>query len=80
MAVPAHDTRDFEFAQQFKLLIVAVVDPGTASGQWPVASGQCATQAVGTPRLPPPAPHPPPPLSTPRRVYRRRRGNQLRAR
>ncbi|MBN2022667.1 MAG: leucine--tRNA ligase [Pirellulales bacterium] len=28
MAVPAHDTRDFEFAQQFKLPIVAVVDPG----------------------------------------------------
>ena len=27
MAVPAHDTRDFEFAQQFKLPIVAVVDP-----------------------------------------------------
>ncbi len=28
MAVPAHDTRDFEFAQQMKLPIVAVVDPG----------------------------------------------------
>jgi leucyl-tRNA synthetase len=28
MAVPAHDTRDFEFAQQFCLPIVAVVDPG----------------------------------------------------
>ena len=32
MAVPAHDTRDFEFAQQFKLPIVAVVDPGDNSG------------------------------------------------
>src|SRR4051794_37966786 len=28
MAVPAHDDRDFEFAEQFGLPIVAVVDPG----------------------------------------------------
>ena len=28
MAVPAHDTRDFEFAQQFNIPIIAVVDPG----------------------------------------------------
>ncbi len=28
MAVPAHDTRDFEFAVAFKLPIVPVVDPG----------------------------------------------------
>ncbi len=28
MAVPAHDERDFEFAQQFNLPIIAVVDPG----------------------------------------------------
>jgi leucyl-tRNA synthetase len=27
MAVPAHDTRDFEFAQQFQLPIITVVDP-----------------------------------------------------
>ncbi|MCO6455160.1 MAG: leucine--tRNA ligase [Pirellulaceae bacterium] len=32
MAVPAHDTRDFEFARQFDLSIVAVVDPGPAAG------------------------------------------------
>jgi leucyl-tRNA synthetase len=30
MAVPAHDERDFEFAQQFNLDVVAVVDPGNA--------------------------------------------------
>ncbi len=30
MAVPAHDTRDFEFAQKFGLPIVPVVDPGYA--------------------------------------------------
>ncbi len=32
MAVPAHDTRDFEFAKQYSLPILAVVDPGEAAG------------------------------------------------
>ena len=30
MAVPAHDTRDYEFAEQFGLKIIVVVDPGNA--------------------------------------------------
>jgi leucyl-tRNA synthetase len=32
MAVPAHDTRDFEFADKFQIPIVAVVDPGEDQG------------------------------------------------
>jgi leucyl-tRNA synthetase len=32
MAVPAHDTRDYEFAEKFSIPIVAVVDPGDAVG------------------------------------------------
>ncbi|MCH8045840.1 MAG: leucine--tRNA ligase, partial [Planctomycetes bacterium] len=31
MAVPGHDTRDFEFAEQFEIPILAVVDPGKDS-------------------------------------------------
>jgi leucyl-tRNA synthetase len=31
MAVPAHDTRDFEFAKKFELPIVPVVDPGSSA-------------------------------------------------
>jgi leucyl-tRNA synthetase len=31
MAVPAHDTRDFEFAKEFNLPIIPVVDPGDSA-------------------------------------------------
>jgi leucyl-tRNA synthetase len=34
MAVPAHDERDFEFAQQFSLPIKPVVDPGKALAEF----------------------------------------------
>jgi leucyl-tRNA synthetase len=30
MAVPAHDTRDFEFAKEFKIKITCILDPSTA--------------------------------------------------
>ncbi len=43
MAVPAHDERDFEFAQTFGLPIVPVVDPGDDTSQGPreqVLAGQ----------------------------------------
>ncbi|MBN1394510.1 MAG: leucine--tRNA ligase [Pirellulales bacterium] len=39
MAVPAHDTRDWEFAKRFNLPIIPVVDPGD-SGQRSVAGDQ----------------------------------------
>lgn len=34
MAVPAHDTRDFEFAQKFNLPIVQVVQPPDSKSDW----------------------------------------------
>jgi leucyl-tRNA synthetase len=33
MAVPAHDTRDFEFAKTFNLSIVCILDPKEANGE-----------------------------------------------
>jgi leucyl-tRNA synthetase len=47
MAVPAHDERDFEFAQQFGLPIIAVVDPGDSDvvdRQAVLAGKQCSTE------------------------------------
>lgn len=46
MAVPAHDDRDFEFAQKFDIPVIAVVDPGEQADidRDAVLSGQaCAT-------------------------------------
>lgn len=50
MAVPGHDTRDFEFAQQFGLSVVAVVDPGqdTSEGtREDVLAGRAAFTGLG---------------------------------
>ena len=50
MAVPAHDERDYEFATQFGLPIIAVVDPGTASDvdRAAVLAGKACFPELGT--------------------------------
>jgi leucyl-tRNA synthetase len=48
MAVPAHDTRDFEFARQFNLPIVPVVDPGAeAANRNEVLAGEAVFAGEG---------------------------------
>lgn len=49
MAVPAHDERDFEFATQYKLPIVAVVDPGqTEAARGAIVAGKACWTNEGT--------------------------------
>lgn len=50
MAVPAHDTRDFDFAREFDLPIVCVVDPGDNAGvsREDLLAGRVAFIADGT--------------------------------
>lgn len=50
MAVPAHDTRDFAFARQYRLPIVPVVDPGERSdvSREDVLQGRVAFTEEGT--------------------------------
>ncbi len=51
MAVPAHDERDFEFAQQFNIPIRAVVDPGqavSAEERAKVLAGRQVFSGLGT--------------------------------
>jgi len=47
MAVPAHDTRDFEFAERFQIPVIAVVDPGDrpdVDREAVLAGRQCCTE------------------------------------
>jgi len=50
MAVPAHDTRDFEFAKEYDLPIIPVVDPGEGAGavRDDLLAGRVAFIADGT--------------------------------
>ncbi|MDA7952175.1 MAG: class I tRNA ligase family protein, partial [Pirellulaceae bacterium] len=49
MAVPAHDTRDFQFATTFDLPIVAVVDPGKkVEDQQAILKGEKCSSLEGT--------------------------------
>jgi leucyl-tRNA synthetase len=45
MAVPAHDTRDFEFAKEFNIPIVCILDPKEVEGREEILAGnKCWTE------------------------------------
>ncbi len=45
MAVPAHDTRDFEFAREFKIPVVCILDPKEGDGRENILAGnKCWTE------------------------------------
>ncbi len=45
MAVPAHDTRDFEFAKEFNIPIICILDPKQAEGREEILAGnKCWTE------------------------------------
>ena len=45
MAVPAHDTRDFEFAETFNIPIICILDPKDAANRDEILSGKaCWTE------------------------------------
>ncbi len=44
MAVPAHDTRDFEFAQKFDLPIICIMEPNTDAGAPDDTAFACMTK------------------------------------
>ncbi|SHF29676.1 leucyl-tRNA synthetase [Mariniphaga anaerophila] len=45
MAVPAHDTRDFEFAQEFSIPVICILDPKDVEGRDEILAGnKCWTE------------------------------------
>ncbi|MCA1759312.1 MAG: class I tRNA ligase family protein, partial [Bacteroidales bacterium] len=45
MAVPAHDTRDFEFAKEFNIPIICILDPKNVEGREEILAGdKCWTE------------------------------------